>query len=192
MAQDTIRTAKKLGLIAIAMFGFGYVMVPIYDVLCDITGLNGKTGEISQSEAKAGVIDRDRLVTVEFDTNVNPALPWKFKAVKYMMQVRPGEVTEAVFIVENESDKSVIGQAVPSVAPELASLYFNKTECFCFTKQLLGPGERKEMIVRFVVGSELPEKIKIMTLSYTFFLAPDSDDAAVSSTKAVKAINSKA
>ena len=191
MAQDTTRTVKKLFVFAIAMFGFGYVMVPIYDVLCDITGLNGKTGEISQSEAETNRVDVDRLVTVEFDTNVNPALPWKFKVVEYKMKIHPGEIAEAVFIVENKSDKSVIGQAVPSVAPAQASLYFNKTECFCFIKQVLGPRERKEMIVRFVVDSKLPEKITTMTLSYTFFRVPDSNDVIVSDKKSVKAINTK-
>lgn len=191
MAQDTTRTVKKLFVFAIVMFGFGYVMVPIYDVLCDITGLNGKTGEISQSEAETNRVDVDRLVTVEFDTNVNPALPWKFKVAEYKMKVHPGEIAEAVFIVENKSDKSVIGQAVPSVAPAQASLYFNKTECFCFIKQVLGPRERKEMIVRFVVDSKLPEKITTMTLSYTFFRVPDSNDVIVSDKKSVKAINTK-
>ena len=191
MAQDTTRTVKKLFVFAIVMFGFGYVMVPIYDVLCDITGLNGKTGEISQSEAETNRVDVDRLVTVEFDTNVNPALPWKFKVAEYKMKIHPGEIAEAVFIVENKSDKSVIGQAVPSVAPAQASLYFNKTECFCFIKQVLGPRERKEMIVRFVVDSKLPEKITTMTLSYTFFRVPDSNDVIVSDKKPVKAINTK-
>ncbi len=191
MAQDTTRTVKKLFVFAIAMFGFGYVMVPIYDVLCDITGLNGKTGEISQSEAETNRVDVDRLVTVEFDTNVNPALPWKFKVAEYKMKIHPGEIAEAVFIVENKSDKSVIGQAVPSVAPAQASLYFNKTECFCFIKQVLGPRERKEMIVRFVVDSKLPEKITTMTLSYTFFRVPDSNDVIVSDKKSVNAINTK-
>lgn len=191
MTQDITRTVKKLGLFAIAMFGFGYVMVPIYDVLCDITGLNGKTGEISQLEAETKRVDVDRLVTVEFDTNVNPALPWKFKAAEYKMKVHPGEIAEAVFIVENESDRSVIGQAVPSVAPAQASLFFNKTECFCFTKQILEPGERKEIIVRFVVDTELPKKISTMTLSYTFFRVPDSNDVTVSDKKAVKAINAE-
>jgi len=191
MTQDITRTVKKLGLFAIAMFGFGYVMVPIYDALCDITGLNGKTGEISQSEAETKRVDVDRLVTVEFDTNVNPALPWKFKAAEYKMKVHPGEIAEAVFIVENESDRSVIGQAVPSVAPAQASLFFNKTECFCFTKQILEPGERKEIIVRFVVDTELPKKISTMTLSYTFFRVPDSNDVTVSDKKAVKAINAE-
>ncbi|HIF51178.1 MAG TPA: cytochrome c oxidase assembly protein [Thiotrichaceae bacterium] len=187
--QGVIKTAKKLGLFAVAMFGFGFAMVPIYSVLCEVTGIGGKTGVISQSEASADEVDADRLVTVEFDSNVHPDLPWKFKALKYKMSVHPGEMSEAIFIVENKSDKAVVGKAVPSVAPEKASVYFNKTECFCFTKQLLEPGERKEMIVRFIVGSELPEDILIMTLSYTFFLVTDNADVAASDTKAVKTIS---
>jgi cytochrome c oxidase assembly protein subunit 11 len=186
MAQSATRTAKKLALFAIAMFGFGYAMVPLYSVFCDITGINGKTGEISQAEAKKGVVDEERLVTVEFDTNVNPALPWKFEAKEYKMTVHPGQIAEAIFIAENQSDKSVVGQAVPSVAPSTASLYFNKTECFCFTKQALEPGERKEMVVRFVVDAGLPGKYSTMTLSYTFFKAPDNNEAAVSATNVVK------
>ena len=191
MAESTKVSAKKLFVFAACMFGFGYALVPIYDVLCDVTGLNGKTGEVSQVEAEAKHVDMDRLVTVEFDTNVNPTLPWKFKATEFKMNVHPGEIAEAVFVVENTSDKPIVGQAVPSLVPALASLYFDKTECFCFTTQLLEPGERKEMIVRYVVGSELPEDISTMTLSYTFFKAPDSDDVAVSETKSVKAISTK-
>lgn len=191
MAEAATRTAQKLFFFAVAMFGFGYAMVPLYDVLCDVTGLNGKTGEISQTAVEAGYVDKDRLVTVQFDTNVNTALPWNFKAMEYTMKVHPGEISKAVFVVENNSDKDIIGQAVPSVAPSQASLFFNKTECFCFTKQTLAPGERKEMVVRFVVGSELPEKIKTMTLSYTFFEAPDSRDVVLSNESTVEAIDAK-
>lgn len=191
MAEAATRTAQKLFFFAVAMFGFGYAMVPLYDVLCDVTGLNGKTGEISQAAVEAGYVDKNRLVTVQFDTNVNTALPWNFKAMEYAMKVHPGEIAEAVFVVENNSEKDIIGQAVPSVAPSQASLFFNKTECFCFTKQTLAAGERKEMIVRFVVGSELPEKIKTMTLSYTFFEAPDSNDVVFSNESTVGAIDAK-
>ena len=191
MRDGTRVTPKKLFVFAACMFGFGYALVPIYDVLCDVTGLNGKTGEVSQVEAEAKNVDVERLVTVEFDTNVNPGLPWRFEAAKFKMNVHPGEIAEATFVVENISDKPVLGQAIPSLVPPLASLYFDKTECFCFTTQLLEPGERKEMIVRYVVGSELPENISTMTLSYTFFKAPGSDDVVVSETKPVKATSTK-
>jgi len=173
MKNNATKTAKKLWLVAVAMFGFGYLMVPIYNILCEVTGINGKTGRITQSQVNANDVDVDRFVTVEFDTNVNPNLPWTFKAVEFKQQVRPGEIAEAVFVVENESNKIVVGQAVPSVAPEQASLFFNKTECFCFTNQELAPGEKKDMIVRYVVDSDLPDKITTMTLSYTFFKASE-------------------
>lgn len=191
MAQNTKVTVKKLFFFAACMFGFGYVLVPIYNVLCDVTGINGKTGEVSQVEAEAKHVDMDRFVTVEFDTNVSPELPWKFKAASFKMEVHPGEIAEAVFVVENTSDQPIVGQAIPSLVPAQASLYFDKTECFCFTTQLLEPGERKEMAVRYVIGAELPEKISTMTLSYTFFKAPDSDDVAASETEPVKAISKK-
>ena len=92
MKNNATKTAKKLGLVAVAMFGFGYLMVPIYNVLCEVTGINGKTGQISQSEVKIEDVDPDRLVTVEFDTNVNPNLPWTFKAKKFKQRVLPGEI----------------------------------------------------------------------------------------------------
>jgi cytochrome c oxidase assembly protein subunit 11 len=183
--KNVAATAKKLSMFAIAMFGFGYAMVPLYTVICEVTGIGGRTGVITQTEADADQVDVDRLVTVEFDTNVDSALPWKFKASEFKLKVHPGEMSEAVFVVENKSDKPIVGKAVPSVAPEVASKFFNKTECFCFTQQLLEPGERKEMVVRFVVGSELPEDILIMTLSYTFFQVSE-DEVAISDTKAVK------
>jgi cytochrome c oxidase assembly protein subunit 11 len=187
MKNNATKTAKKLGLVAIAMFGFGYLMVPIYNVLCDITGFTGKTGQISQSQAKVAEVDQNRLVTVQFDTNVNPALPWEFRATQFKQTVRPGEIAETKFVVVNKSSKPVVGQAIPSVAPEQASLFFNKTECFCFINQVLAPGEKKEMVVRFVVDAELPEKISTMTLSYTFFKALNENDS-VSSVKHKKAI----
>ena len=187
MKNNATKTAKKLGLVAIAMFGFGYLMVPIYNVLCDITGFTGKTGQISQSQARVAEVDQNRLVTVQFDTNVNPALPWEFRATQFKQTVRPGEIAETKFIVVNKSSKPVVGQAIPSVAPEQASLFFNKTECFCFINQVLAPGEKKEMVVRFVVDAELPEKISTMTLSYTFFKALNENDS-VSSVKHKKAI----
>jgi cytochrome c oxidase assembly protein subunit 11 len=151
------------------MFCFGYALVPLYNVFCELTGLNGKTGVISSTEAAALAIDTGRLVTVEFDTNVNDRLSWTFSPAQRMMQVHPGQVTEAIFVVTNTSAGMAAGQAVPSVAPAKASLYFNKTECFCFSRQSLRPGESKRMPVRFVIDPEMPNSINMLTLSYTFF-----------------------
>jgi cytochrome c oxidase assembly protein subunit 11 len=171
--MNTDRTTGKLAIFALAMFGFGYALVPLYDVICDVTGLNGKTGEITAASVSELVVDYDRTITVEFDTNVNSDLPWKFKAVDKKLVVHPGEVTEAVFIAVNTSAAEVTGQAVPSVAPAQASLYFNKTECFCFSRQTLAAHEQKEMVVRFVVETDIPKKISTLTLSYTFFVATE-------------------
>ncbi len=169
------RISGKLAVFALAMFGFGYALVPLYDVICDVTGLNGKTGEITAESVSELVVDYDRTVTVQFDTNVNSALPWKFKAVDKKLVVHPGEVTEAVFIAVNTSAEEITGQAVPSVAPAQASLFFNKTECFCFSRQTLAAHEQKEMVVRFVVETDLPKKISTLTLSYTFFIAQEEE-----------------
>lgn len=172
------KLAVKLALIPLAMFGFGYALVPIYNVFCDVTGLNGKTGEISTVEAEMKKVDESRMVTVEFDTNVNGQLPWKFGPLQTSMQVHPGQVVEAMFYAENTSDHAIVGQAVPSMAPAAASVYFKKTECFCFTQQTLGPGERRNMPVRFIVDPKLPENISTMTLSYTFFQAKTAPEVA--------------
>lgn len=168
------RIAVKLAGGAIVMFGFGYALVPLYDVFCEVTGLNGKTGAITQAEAEATVVDTQRMITVAFDANVNAGLPWRFGPEQRRVQVHPGEIGEAFFYAENLSGRAVVGQAVPSVAPAKASPYFNKTECFCFTQQVLAPGERRVMPVRFIVDPDLPQGVTTLTLSYTFFEAPSA------------------
>ncbi len=157
------------------MFGFGFAMVPLYDVFCDITGINGKTGRIEQEAALSQQVDKERLVTVEFLATVNSELPWEFKPMIRKIKVHPGEVTEVNYFARNKTDRLVAGQAIPSLAPGLAAKYFNKTECFCFTRQTLQPGESKEMPLRFVVDPQLPEEIRTVSLSYTFFPAGDED-----------------
>lgn len=150
------------------MFGFGFALVPLYDVFCELTGLNGKTGVV-QASALDGAVDESRLVTVEFTANVNSGLPWEFAPVNYKMKVHPGKVYEASFIARNLAAATKVGQAVPSVSPATASRYFDKTECFCFTAQRFESGEQRELPLRFVVGKNLPSEIKTVTLSYTFF-----------------------
>jgi cytochrome c oxidase assembly protein subunit 11 len=169
------RLAAKLAIIPLCMFGFGYMLVPLYDVFCEVTGINGKTGVVSKAETLNKEVDTERLITVEFVTNINGALPWHFKPTVSKMKVHPGAMNETVFYAENISDREITGQAVPSVAPAQASRFFDKTECFCFTNQKLAAGEGKEMNVVFVVGTELPEDISTMTLSYTFFEATNPD-----------------
>jgi cytochrome c oxidase assembly protein subunit 11 len=161
-------TAGRLALLTLAMFGFGFALVPIYDVFCEITGLNGKTGRV-EAAALEGQADLSREVTVEFVTSVNGALDWEFVADVGRMTVHPGQIYEATFTARNRSSRSTVGQAVPSVAPNTAALYFNKTECFCFTRQAFDAGESRKMPVRFVVDRELPTQVRTITLSYTFF-----------------------
>lgn len=179
---ETARAHRRLALkllgVVVFMFGFGFALVPLYDAFCAITGLNGKTGRVDETLA-LGTVDKDRWVNVEFLTNVNSNLPWKFWSDKRKIRVHPGEVNEALFYSRNLTQRSIVGQAVPSVAPGKAAKYFNKTECFCFTQQLVAAGETKEMPVRFVVDTNLPKDIKTISLAYTFFPAPADKPANV-------------
>lgn len=162
------RLALRYSAVVLMMFGFGYVMVPIYDVLCDLTGLNGKTGREVESELNYQV-DEQREVTVEFMSVTNEAMPWEFRPVVNKLKVYPGKVYQTSYRVRNPTSRVMIGQAVPSVVPAAAASHFNKTECFCFTEQVLQPGEEVEMPLRFIVTPELPGRIGTVTLSYTFF-----------------------
>jgi cytochrome c oxidase assembly protein subunit 11 len=179
--QANRRTVRRLGIAAVAMFGFGFAMVPLYDVFCDITGINGKTGRIELEQALSKTVDEDRLVTVEFLATVHSDLPWEFRPMVKKIKVHPGEVTEVNYYARNKTDDVVTGQAVPSLAPGLAAKYFSKTECFCFTRQALGPGEGKEMPLRFIVDPELPENVRTVSLSYTFYQAkPEAAGSEIS------------
>ena len=162
------KTTASLFLFTVFMFGFGYGLVPLYDVFCKITGLNGKTIRVTENTNRE-VIVSDRLIKVQFDANINGDLPWTLKPNQRIMRVQPGKFYEAVYTVKNINDKDITGQAIPSVSPQVASLYFKKAECFCFVNQLLKAGETKEMVVRFEVDKDLPEDVAELTLSYTFF-----------------------
>jgi cytochrome c oxidase assembly protein subunit 11 len=170
-ATANSRVVRRLLFAAVAMFGFGFALVPLYDVFCDITGINGKTGRIELEAALSEQVDMERTVTVEFLSSVRSDLAWDFKPVVRRVKVHPGEVTEVNYMASNRTGETVAGQAVPSLAPGLAAKYFNKTECFCFTRQTLGPNEEKLMPLRFVVDPELPEEVGTVSLSYTFFPA---------------------
>ena len=163
------KIARRLFVIAIAMFGFGYLLVPLYDVICDITGLNGKSVTVSEQQNVEFKVDETRTITVEFLTNLNKGMLWDFKPTVSKMEVHPGKPYHTNFVVSNKSTRTMIGQAVPSVAPNSAANHFIKTECFCFTNQTLEAGESLEMPVVFVINPELPNRISTVTLSYTFF-----------------------
>lgn len=161
------RLAARLAVVALAMFGFGFALVPLYDVFCQVTGLNGKTGGAVQTAG--GNIDASRWVTVEFNGDVMPGLPWRFEPRQNKIRVHPGERVTAWFTVKNVADRPLIGRAVPSVTPPVAATHFRKIECFCFSQQRLAAGEQKEMPVTFVVARELPAEVGVLTLSYAFF-----------------------
>jgi len=167
----THRLAWRLVAIAVLMFSFGFAMVPIYQVVCLATGLNGSTDRVGKPVVRR-VVDNDRRITVEFVAATTSGLPWEFAPDVERVEVRPGQVVLATFHARNISNASIVGQAVPSVTPGAAAPYFHKIECFCFTQQALGPGESKTMPVQFVIDAELPAEIGTLTLGYTFFTAP--------------------
>jgi len=162
------RSALRLAAVTLVMFGFGFALVPLYDVFCEITGLNGKTGRVEAAAVEQNA-DLSRTVTVEFVSSVNGVLGWEFVPEVTRMKIHPGRIYEANFSATNRTSHPSTGQAVPSVSPSTAARYFNKTECFCFTRQELGVGEHRRMPVRFVVDRDLPEQVHTITLSYTFF-----------------------
>jgi len=174
VAKLNNRTTAKLFLVALVMFGFGYLLVPLYNVFCEIAGV----GRIVQSNpvATTTMVDKQRLVTIEFTGTVMNGLPWKFTPLQKKIQVHPGESTTVAFLASNTATKAITGQAVPSVTPGAAKRFFNKTECFCFTQQKLAANEEKEMPLIFVVDKDLPEKVNTITLSYSFFNAEDKID----------------
>ncbi|HRQ65220.1 MAG TPA: cytochrome c oxidase assembly protein [Xanthomonadaceae bacterium] len=173
-AQQAVQHRRLIGralAACVIAFGLGFfVMPPLYRIACEqIFGIRLDQGVASPEVVGSYVVDNSRTVVVEFDATVNSRLMWQFKPTQARMEVHPGELYEATYIATNISSRSVVGNAVPSVAPSSASLYFNKTECFCFTEQLLAAGESREMPVRFVVDPALPAGVRTVTLSYVFF-----------------------
>jgi len=160
------RTMRRLFVVTLAMFGFGYALVPLYDVFCELTGINGKTkrGTIEQAQ-----VDTKRWVTVEFTGHTSTDLAWEFRPEQFKMRVHPGQVVVANYIARNTTNIPVTGRAVPSVTPNRAARHFKKIECFCFTEQTLKAGEAKKMPVQFYVDRDIPEEVDTITLSYAFF-----------------------
>lgn len=165
---EATRTALKLVVVVVGMFGFGFALVPLYDLICDVTGLNGKTGD-QYTEVESQVIDESRVVKLQFIANNNAGMPWEFRPVVRTMEVTPGKMYETNFYVRNPADRAITAQAVPSVAPFRAAQYLHKTECFCFEQQELMAGESLDMPLRFIVDAGLPKEVTTLTLSYTIF-----------------------
>ncbi len=166
------RKSKRLAMIllicALAMFGFGYALVPLYNVLCQRLGFNGKTSGMA-SAAVVSSIDESRTITVQFLATNNANLPWKFHPYRTSIEVHPGENTKVAYFAKNLSDQTMTVQAVPSVSPGLAAKYLKKTECFCFAQQTLKSNESMDMPLLFHLDRDLPENVHTVTLSYTLF-----------------------
>ena len=157
----------KMLVVAALAFGFSFSLVPLYRIACEkVFGIRLDNTAV---EATRGQAVSDRLVTVQFDGGVNSKLPWEFEPSQLTMQVRPGQQYETSYRAHNTSDRTIVGSAVPSVAPARASGYFSKTECFCFTAQTMHAGESRDMPVRFIVDPNLPDDVKTVTLSDTFY-----------------------
>jgi len=162
------KTSLLLGGLGVEMFAFGFALVPLYNLVCSVAGINGIATAANKAEYEFSVADVNRLITVEFDSTLNEGLPWKIERPKSKLKVHPGELHKISYRATNLSDKTIKVQAIPGITPWQATEYFNKTECFCFDTQTLGPGESRDMNLQFVVDHELPEKYKTITLSYTF------------------------
>lgn len=161
-------------------FGFGFALVPLYDVFCELTGLNGKTSAAGNVAATSAVGDAHRVVAVEFTSTVMPGLPWAIMPQTTRLEVHPGELHHVSYRVRNLSDKPVVAQAIPSVSPGLAAASFEKLECFCFSQQALEPGETQELPLSFTVKPGIDKDVHTITLAYAFFKL---DDANASSAK---------
>ncbi|WP_346338483.1 cytochrome c oxidase assembly protein [Vibrio parahaemolyticus] len=162
----------KLVLATFAMFGFGFALVPLYDVMCDALGINGKTSDVAAIQPTGMQPDLSRTIRVEFMAHVNPDMPWEFKPKVISMNVHPGEVVQTEYLAFNESGQRLVGQAVPSVSPGNGAAYFNKIECFCFTQQPLDGKQHAQMPLIFYIEPDLPDSILTLTLSYTLYKLP--------------------
>ena len=171
------RTTLLLGGLVVLMFGFGFAMVPLYNLFCEVTGTQSlsQRSEIGRGEIgrrltgmEGDQVDKSRWVTVKFDTTVHPELPWDFDVLTHRIKVHPGATYEVNFTARNRSSERVTGQAIPSVAPWQATPYFNKMDCFCFNKQTLDGTQQADMPLQFRISNDLPKDIHSLTLSYSF------------------------
>ena len=165
-AEDNRRTLTRLSIVAVAMFGFGFALVPFYDHICRALGINSM---VEKSEGPVNTkVDLSRKVTIELDANSH-GMPWRFQPVVRHLEVHPGELVHIEYEVANVRSAAVTGQAVVSYGPAYAGQYVRKLECFCFTQQTLSAGETRRMPVTFVLDASLPADVSTLTLSYTFF-----------------------
>lgn len=175
---DHGKTVGKIMLLVVGMFCFAFALVPLYDVFCRITGINGKTN-VEAAVYSAPEVDETRTITVDFITRTHSDMPWEFEAQTRKVDIHPGQMSEVTFYVKNPTGRDIIAQAVPSVTPGQASLYLNKTECFCFQHQPLKAGEEALMPMVFYIDPQLPENINFFTLQYTLYDITETAEDAV-------------
>lgn len=164
----------QLSTACVGMFLFGFALVPLYDVFCDITGLNGKVDLVASQKKLVAGVDTSRVITVQFIANKNENMPWQFAAKNREIKLHPGMNKVALFSVSNQTERDMVGQAIVSVSPAIGAKYFHKTECFCFTRQVLKSGQSEDVGVAFSIDPDLPKEVTKMTLSYTFFDITDT------------------
>lgn len=173
-------TIIKSVVLVIAMFAFAmWVMPPLYNLFCELTGINGKTkGRYEAVETK---VDTSRVVRVQFVGTKNEDMPWEFKPVDFSIEAHPGEAVTTYFYAKNPTGEIMVGQAVPSLVPHNATDFFHKTECFCFNQQALGPGESAELGLQYIIDQDMPKGVNTITLSYTLFDVTKTSPDAVQS-----------
>lgn len=177
MATANRKTVIKLSLTAVVMFVAVFtVMPPLYNLLCEVTGLR-KVGGAYEAEEIA--VDRSREITVRFVATQNDAMPWEFAPMEFKVKVNPGEKRVIQYFARNNAERAMVAQAVPSITPYNAVNYFHKIECFCFNRQPLAAGESAELGLQFVIDQDLPEKVTSITLSYTLFDITEQADESV-------------
>lgn len=170
--MNNIKLLKKLILTSLLMFAFAFALVPLYDVFCDITGLNGKP-EMQQA-ALSNKVDSSRTVTVTFITHAQSGAPFKVSAKQYSLDVSPGEMERVEFVANNLANTDKVMQAIPSVAPGRAAKYLHKVSCFCFNQQPLKAKGGADLPLLFYLDETLPSDIQEVTLSYTIYDITDS------------------
>lgn len=163
------RFAFKLAAVAVAFGGLGFALVPLYDVICRVTGLGGRVENLPNAVVKNTQVDESRWVNVEFLSHTMPGVSLEIKPEQFKMRVHPGAIIHTHYVARNTSSQPLVGQAIPSITPAAAAPDFQKIECFCFTQQAFAPGEQRTMPITFVVKPELRDDLRTVTLSYTFF-----------------------
>ena len=176
MNNKSKKTIKLLSTVVLGMFVFSFALVPLYNVFCEVTGLNGKI-ELKATTEK-GLENQDgRDISIQFISHNNEEMPWIFKPSEEKIKIKTGKYHTATFYVRNTTSKRMVAQAIPSVAPSNAASHLKKLECFCFEQQELAPGEEALLPVKLIFDNDLPKSIKNVVLSYTIFDVTNYKDA---------------